>query len=88
MRGVIRIFALSLALLSLFIWTVRGANRGWTKTSIYHEKQDPVTGLQYRTVEERFVPGVDLLAGALVAATTLFAGSLIRFKPKPKPHNS
>lgn len=77
-----------LALLSLFIWTERGANRGWTKTSVYHEKEDRVTGLKYQTIEDRFVPGVDLLGGALIVATILFAGSLIRLKPKPKPHNS
>ena len=82
MRRVLRIMALCIAVSSLGGWATLGANRGWTKTSIDHKHLDAVTGLEYPVSENRFVPGIDLLALSWTSAAVLFGGSLIRLQRK------
>ena len=74
--------ALCIAVSSLAGWAALGANRGWTKTSIDHKHVDPLTGLDYPVSENRFVPGIDLLALSWIGAAVLFGGSLIRLRRK------
>ena len=69
--------ALCIAVTSLAGWAALGANRGWTKTSIDHKHVDLVTGLEYPISENRFVPGIDLLALSWISAAVLFGVSLI-----------
>lgn len=82
MRRVLRIIALWIAIGSLAGWAALGGNRGWTKTSIDHKHLDAVTGLEYPVSENRFVPGIDLLALSWISAAVLFGGSLIRLQRK------
>jgi hypothetical protein len=71
----LRRVALGLAALTVLVWLVTGAHRGWTQTSVPIEKQDEITGLTYREYQKRFRPGVDFLgAGLLVASTLAVAG--------------
>ena len=64
------------------LWLSAGANRGWTKTSVEKRTMDEVTGLEGITYESRFVPGLDFLGGALLAAGIL-AGASLLFRTKP-----
>jgi len=88
MRRVLRIMALCIAVASLAGWTALGANRGWTKTTVDHKHLDLVTGLEYPVSENRFVPGIDLLALSWMSAAVLFGGSLIRLQRKATNNNS
>ena len=84
MRRVLRIIALCLTVASLAAWAALGANRGWTKTSIDHKQVDAVTGLEYPIRENRFLPGIDLLAFCWMSAAVLFCGSLIPLQRKQR----
>ena len=74
--------ALCIAVISLAGWGALGANRGWTTTTVDHQHLDLVTGLEYPVSENRFVPGIDLLALSWISAAVLFGGSLIRLQRK------
>ncbi len=63
--------AVALAALTLLVWLLGGAHRGWTQTSVPVEKTDEVTGLTYREYQRRFRPGVDFLGAGLLTATLL-----------------
>ena len=68
-------------------WLVTGANRGWTKTSVQVKTLDDVTGIEGITYKPKFLPGVDFLGGALVAAGAL-AGASLFFRNKNKTPNT
>lgn len=40
-------------------WALKGANTGWTKTSVGVEKIDEITEISYVEYEDRFVPGIE-----------------------------
>ena len=82
MRRALRITALCIAVASLAVWAALGANRGWTKTTIDHQRLDAVTGLEYPIPENRFLPGIDLLALCWISAAVLFGASLIPIQRK------
>ena len=56
---------------SIAFWAAAGANRGWTKTRVPLKVPDPVTGLEGIQWQDKFVPGVDFLAAALLSAGLL-----------------
>ncbi len=61
-------------------WLAGGRHMGWTKTSVTRWETDPVTEIKGPVVEKHFVPGVDLLAAALVGAGILLAASFLARK--------
>ena len=74
--------AAALAVLWVTGWLAFGANTGWTKTTRTRLEKDPVTDLEYPTIEKQFSPGLEwLVAGSLLAAA--LAWSSFAFKPKP-----
>src|SRR5258707_3849930 len=75
MRRLLRLSALALALAAAVLWFFGGPNLGWTKTTVDRIEKDPVTGLEGRFPEKRFVPGVDFLAGGILAALLLGGAS-------------
>ena len=77
MKKVLRILAVAVLLGAVGFWAVKGANRGWTRTNIQHETPDPVTGLTGVTYGKGFIPGVDFLALAALAALSLAGISLL-----------
>ena len=81
MRTLLRTAALIVLLGALLFWAAKGANRGWTKNDVPTTQIDAVTGIEGTTWEKRFVPGVDFLAAALLAATFL-AGVSFFFRSK------
>jgi hypothetical protein len=76
-KKMLRILAAVVALAAGGLWVAKGANCGWTKTNIPHRTPDPVTGLTGISYEKGFVPGVDFLAGAALAAGVLAGASLV-----------
>ena len=82
MKLFLRWTSLVVVLAAAVLWLSAGANRGWTKTSVEKRTMDEVTGLEGITYESRFVPGLDFLGGALLAAGIL-AGASLLFRTKP-----
>jgi hypothetical protein len=64
-------------MITMAVWVVTGASRGFTKTSVAVEKTDEITGLTYRDYERRFVAGVELLGLGLGVSAALFGASRI-----------
>ena len=81
MKRMLRLLSVVLALSAILFWVALGANRGWTKTSVPVKVVDEVTGIEGTHYEKRFVPGVDLLAGALLG-TAFLAGLSFVFRNK------
>ena len=71
MKRAIRIIALVLVVGSVVFWSTKGANRGWTKTSVPIKAVDEF-GMEEIKYEKRFVPGIDFLAGAVGVSAVLF----------------
>ena len=82
---VLRLIALLLVAGAVILWLVRGANPGWTKTSVQKKTVDDVTGIEGIVYKDRFIPGVDFLAAAAVAAGIL-AGASFLFRKRPNPN--
>jgi len=83
----LRTVAALLVLAAVCTWVATGANRGWTKTSVFEEVNDPVTGITGRVEKpNQFIPGVDFLAASFAAAGALVGISFL-FRPKPKQND-
>jgi len=83
MKRALRIVAVLVALGGLGFWLAGGANTGWTKNRVEKRTVDEVTGIEAVSFEDRFVPGVDLLAGITVGASALFGVSFL-FRKREK----
>lgn len=80
----LRLAAAALAGLTLLLWLLTGAHRGWTRTSEPVERVDDVTGLTYREYQRRFRAGLEVLAGGLTAAALLAgAGWVLDRRARP-----
>ena len=77
--------ALVLLLAAAAFWLVAGANRGFTVNNQPRKIVDPVTGLEGTSYESVFVPGVDFLAAAFVAAGALAGASFLFSNKKLEP---
>lgn len=73
----LRIAAVVLLLAALALWGARGANRGWTKTTVPVQRTDEVTGITVDDYQKRFVPGVDFLGAALLGSGLLAGASFL-----------
>ena len=87
MRRALQLIAALLAIGVMIAWAATGANCGWTKTKTQMKTIEPVTGLEEIRWEDRFQPGVDILAAALLGAGAL-AGAARFIKPKTKSENT
>ena len=83
MKRILRIIALILIVGALAVWAATGANRGWTKNKVQIKTVDEVTGLEGIQWQDKFVPGVDLLAASTLVAGVLVGISFL-FRTKPK----
>ncbi len=79
--------ALGFLLAGVGFWLAGGANRGWTKTSVPVAVKDEVTGIEGVTYQKKFVPGVDFLGAAVIAAGALAAASFLFRGKKTKTNN-
>ncbi len=71
MKTALRFLAAALFIGMVIWWIQAGRNPGWTKNQVAVEKKDEITEIVYTEYEDRFVPGIDLLAGAGAAALVL-----------------
>lgn len=79
MRATLHVLAASLLIVALAWWWQAGSNKGWTKTSVQIWKYDEITEISYPESVKRFVPGVDILASAMVGSALLSGtGFLLR----------
>jgi hypothetical protein len=77
MRLVLRLSALAVILITVVLWFFGGMNRGFTQTSVQQKHIDPVTELDFYVTEDRFLPGVDFLAGGAAISLVLFGSSFL-----------
>ena len=62
-------------LIALFVfcfWAAKGYHKGWTQNQVPVKQIDPITELEFVVYEDRFVPGVDYLAGGIFAGVIVF----------------
>lgn len=76
MKRTLRLLSLFVAVAAVIGWVALGANRGWTRTSVPVKTVDDVTGIEGIQYQKKFVPGVELLGGALVGAMLLAGASI------------
>lgn len=62
---------------SLGYWLAAGAHRGWSQHRVPVRQIDEVTGVAFTTYENRFVPGIEILATGVALAAGLVAGSFV-----------
>ena len=87
MRRILQILGVLTVLGVAIAWLVTGANRGWTKTTVPVKTVDEVTGIEAIHYEDRFLPGLDFLGGAVIAGGLLTGASLF-LSPSRKPRNN
>lgn len=80
-RLALRLTALVLLLGTIGFWAAKGAHTGWSQNRVPVKQTDEITGIEFVTYEERYVPGVDFLGAGTGLAAGLFATSLF-FKRK------
>ena len=85
MKKALRISALLVILVAAAFWMIAGADRGWTKTTVPVKKLDEVTGIEGIEYQKRFVPGLDFLGAAALAAAVLVGCSIV-VRGKPNHH--
>ena len=73
MRRGLRILAVVIALGAFAFWVAKGANTGWTRNQIEKRTVDEITQIEAITYEKAFVPGIEILGGALLGAGVLAA---------------
>ncbi len=86
MKRDLQLLALGLAIAAGLAWLGLGAHRGWTRTLVPVKTVDEVTGIEGIQYRKQFVPGLDFLGGALLAAGMLAGTSLLFGNPHNKPN--
>lgn len=84
-RVLLRGAGLLIALFVFCFWAAKGYNRGWTKTQVRVDKYDEITDIHYPTYEDRFVPGVDYLAGGIFVGVVIFGATFIPSRSRKVP---
>lgn len=77
MRLILRLSALAVVLITVVLWFFGGMNRGFTKTSVPRTVIDPVTEIEHKVYENRFLPGADFLAVGAAVGLALFGVSFL-----------
>jgi hypothetical protein len=81
-RVLLRMLAGVASLFLFAFWAAAGANRGWTKDVIEVKQIDEVTGIEFITHKDHFMPGVEFLGGGLFLCLALFAITFIKRKSR------
>lgn len=77
MKRCLRYVALAVVVGTGLLWVSRGANLGWTKTTVPVVMVDEVTGLQGVEYQDRFVPGLDVVAAGVALGGLLVGLSFV-----------
>lgn len=83
-RILLRFFGIILALGVFCHWYAAGKNTGWTKNRIEVHQTDEITGIDYVTYKDHFLPGIEILVAGTGFGLLLSAATFIRLKPKSK----
>jgi hypothetical protein len=82
LRKLLRVLALLVFLGVVGFWAAKGAHRGWSQHRVPVPKTDEITGIAYTEYEDRYVPGVEVLAAGTALAATIFGATfLLRTSP-------
>ncbi len=73
----LRLTAAVLLLGVVGFWAAKGAHTGWSMNQVPVKQTDEITGIEFVTYEQRFVPGIEFLGGGAGLAAGLFAVSLL-----------
>ncbi len=76
-RLALRLIATSCLVFSIVYWTGKGAHTGWSMDRVPSPQVDDVTGIEYVTYEDRFVPGIEWLGGGITLSVLFFATSFL-----------
>jgi hypothetical protein len=76
-RRALRVLATLLIVGVVVFWAAKGAHRGWTQNQVPVIQTDPITGIEFPTYEDRFVPGVDILGGGVALGLVLLGISFV-----------
>lgn len=76
-RSGLRLAALIIGCTGLVLWLVGGLHTGWSKSTETRTEIDEVTGLEYPVTENKYVFGLELLAGTMGMSGGLFGLSMI-----------
>ncbi len=76
-RKSLRLTAVLLMVGVSVFWTAKGAHRGWTQNQVPVKQTDPITDIEFVTYEDRFVPGIDILAAGVALGVLLLGVSLV-----------
>jgi hypothetical protein len=85
MKKGLRILGAIVGVVTLAVWLATGAHTGWTQTRVTTMKVDPITELEYPETQDKFVAGVEVLAGGVLLSLALLGSSLM-FKSQPTKH--
>lgn len=72
MRSFIRMIALAILIATSLFWYTQGGHTGWTQRVQSTARVEPVTGIEISEKIPRIIPGIDFLAGSIVAVVFLF----------------
>jgi hypothetical protein len=81
-RVLFRMLAGIAALFLFAYWAAAGWNRGWTKTQLAVKQVDEVTGIEFVTYKDHFMPGVEFLGLGVFLCVVLFAITFVRRAPR------
>lgn len=77
----LRIIGLTLIFGVIGYWGRAGAHTGFSQNKVPIQKVDEITGIVYTEFEDRFIPGIEVLAGGVgFGALLLIASFLFRRK--------
>lgn len=86
LRVTLRLLAALSLVLVLTHWLSAGANTGWSMDRVPLQKFDEITEIEYTVYEERYVPGLDVIAIAATGAVLCFSLTFLPLlKTKPSP---
>jgi len=86
LRRPVRALALLVLLGVAGFWAAKGAHRGWSQDRVPVPKTDEITGIPYTVYEDRYVPGVEVLAAGTALAAAIFGATFfLRTSPTRPP---
>ena len=76
MKRTLQILAALIAVMIVTVWLANGAStRWWTQNRVQVMTIDPVTEIESRVWQDKFIPGLDFLGGGLFTAAALAVAS-------------
>jgi hypothetical protein len=88
LRRPARVLALLLFLGVVGYWAAKGAHRGWSQHRVPVAKTDEITGIAYTEYEDRYVPGVEVLAAGTALAAAIFSATFLLRASPTRPSSS